>query len=212
MWHHTNIKKFNFTGLTIQWLIQANKLTKLCITNCFCWESTVDFLCQALIIGKVSHVIQSPRMNCLCLKLLPPWRWKVPQPTPFQFPQNPILLSLTCHNNHMFFSKFQFIVKLSRPMYHNQSYLYIFTHWSWVAGICVGNLTIIGSDNGLSPGRRQAIIWNNAGILSIGLLGTNFSEILIEILTFSLKKMHLKVSSAKWQPFCLVLNVLRESV
>ena len=26
----------------------------------------------------------------------------------------------------------------------------------------VGNLTIIGSDNGLSPGRRQAIIWTNA--------------------------------------------------
>ena len=43
--------------------------------------------------------------------------------------------------------------------------------------ICVGNLTIIGSDNGLSPGRRQAIIWPNAGILLIGPLGTNFSEI-----------------------------------
>ena len=42
--------------------------------------------------------------------------------------------------------------------------------------ICVGNLTIIGSDNGLSPGRRQAIIWTNAGILLIGPLGTNFSE------------------------------------
>ena len=44
-------------------------------------------------------------------------------------------------------------------------------------------LTIIGSDNGLSPGRRQAIIWTNAGtcILLIGPLGTNFSEILIEI-------------------------------
>ena len=56
---------------------------------------------------------------------------------------------------------------------------------------------------------RQAIIWNNAGILSIGLLGTNFSEIIIEILTFSYKKMRLKVSSAKWRPFCLGLNVLR---
>ena len=38
-----------------------------------------------------------------------------------------------------------------------------------------------GSDNGLSPGWRQAIIWTNAGILLIGPLGTNFSEILIEI-------------------------------
>ena len=42
--------------------------------------------------------------------------------------------------------------------------------------ICVNKLAIIGSDNGLSPGRRQAIIWNNAGILLIGPLGTNFSE------------------------------------
>ena len=54
--------------------------------------------------------------------------------------------------------------------------------------ICVGNLTIIGSDNGLSPRRRQAIIWINAGILLIGPLGTNFSEILIGIQTFSFKK------------------------
>ena len=75
--------------------------------------------------------------------------------------------------------------------------------------ICVGKLTIIGSDNGLSPGRRQAIIWTNDGILLIGPLGTNFSEILIEIHTFSLKKMHLKMSSAKWRPFGLGLNVLK---
>ena len=58
--------------------------------------------------------------------------------------------------------------------------------------ICVSNLTIIGSDNGLSPGRRQAIIWTNAGILLIGPLGTNFSEIQIGIQTFSYMKMHLK--------------------
>ena len=62
---------------------------------------------------------------------------------------------------------------------------------------CVGQLTIIGSDNGLLPGRRQVIIWTNAGILLIGPLGTNLSEILIEIQTFSFKKMHLKVSSGK---------------
>ena len=74
--------------------------------------------------------------------------------------------------------------------------------------ICVSNLTIIGSDNALSPGRRQAIIWTNAGILLIEPLGTNFSEILIEINTFSFKKMHLKKLSGKWRPFCLCLNVL----
>ena len=74
--------------------------------------------------------------------------------------------------------------------------------------LSVGNLTIIGSDNGLSPGRRQAIIGTNAGILVIATLGTNFSEILIEIRPFSFKKMHLKMSSGKWRPFCLGLNVL----
>ena len=78
--------------------------------------------------------------------------------------------------------------------------------------ICVGKLTIIGSDNGLSPDRRQAIIWTNAGILLIGPLGTNFSEILIEILTFSFKKMRLKGSSAKRWPSCLDLNVIMEVI
>ena len=74
--------------------------------------------------------------------------------------------------------------------------------------ICIGKQTIIVSDDGLLPGWRQAIIWTNAGILLIGPLGTNFSEILIEILTFSFTKMCLKVSSVKWRPFCLGLNML----
>ena len=82
------------------------------------------------------------------------------------------------------------------------------THLGRVTDVCVGKLTIIGPDNGLSPGRRQAIIWTNAEILLIGSWGTNFSEILIGIQAFSFKKMHLKMSSAKWRPFCLGLNVL----
>ena len=84
----------------------------------------------------------------------------------------------------------------------------LLTHWGRVTHICFVKLTIIGSDNGLSPGRRQAIIWTNAGILLIGPLGTNFIEILIGIQTFSFRKMHLKMLSAKWRPFCLGLNVL----
>ena len=82
------------------------------------------------------------------------------------------------------------------------------THWGWSTHICVSKLTIIGSDNGLSPGQCRAIIWTIAGILLIGPLGTNFSEILIGIQTFSFKKMYLKMLSAKWRPFCLGLNVL----
>ena len=75
--------------------------------------------------------------------------------------------------------------------------------------MCVNELTIIGPDNGLSPGRRQAIIWTSAGILLIGSLETNFSEISIEIHTFSFKKMRLKMLSAKWSSFGLGLNVLK---
>ena len=85
------------------------------------------------------------------------------------------------------------------------------THWGRVTHVCVGNLTIIGPGNGLSPGRRQTIIWTNAGRLLIGPWGTNFSEILIGTQKFSFKKMHLKMSSAKCRPFCLGLNVLRET-
>ena len=55
--------------------------------------------------------------------------------------------------------------------------VFLLTHWGRVTHICVSNLNIINSDNGLSPGRRQAIIWTNAGILLIGPLETNFSEI-----------------------------------
>ena len=80
------------------------------------------------------------------------------------------------------------------------------THWGRVMHICVNKLTTIGSDNGLSPAWGQAIIWTNAGILLIRPLGTNFSEILVEILIFSFKKMRLKVLSAKRRPFCLGLN------
>ena len=85
---------------------------------------------------------------------------------------------------------------------------HILTHWGRVTHICVSKLTIIGSDNGLSPGRRQGIIWTNVGILSIGPLILNFSEISIGIKTFSFNKMHLKMSSGKWRPFCLELRVL----
>ena len=82
-------------------------------------------------------------------------------------------------------------------------------HWGRVTHICVNKLTIIGSDNGLLPGRRQAIIWTNAAILLIEPLWTNFSEILIKSPTFSFKKMRLKKSSGKWGPYCLSLNVLK---
>ena len=108
---------------------------------------------------------------------------------------------------------------LSEPMMVSlPTYIYVtrpqwvkmwLTHWGWVH-ICVSKLTIIGSDNGLSPGWRPAIIWANGGILLTGPLGTNFIEILIAIETFSFEKMHLKILSGKCRPFCLDLNVLKK--
>ena len=91
---------------------------------------------------------------------------------------------------------------------HQRHGIVEWTHWGRVTHICVSKLTIIASDNGLSPGRRQAIIWTSAGIMLIRPLGTNFSEIFIEFITFSFKKMRFKVSSEKWRPCCLGLNAL----
>ena len=62
------------------------------------------------------------------------------------------------------------------------------TYWGRVTHICVSKLTTICSDNDLSPGRRQAIIWTSFKILLIGPTATNFSEILIKILTLTFKK------------------------
>ena len=50
--------------------------------------------------------------------------------------------------------------------------------------MCVSKLTIVGWDNGLSPGWREAIIWTNAGILLIRRLGTNCDEIWIIFFIF----------------------------
>ena len=93
--------------------------------------------------------------------------------------------------------------------YGQQCNYIILTYWSWLMHICIGKLTIIGSDNGLSPGQHQAIMWTNAGILLIGPLEANFSEILIVIQTFSWKEICLKMSSMKCCPFWLDLSVLK---
>ena len=74
------------------------------------------------------------------------------------------------------------------------------------------NRVNIGSDNGLSPIRCQAIILTNAGLLSTGPLGTNFIEFLIKIQNFSLTKMHLKILSVKWWPFCPVGDLTKPTL
>ena len=80
------------------------------------------------------------------------------------------------------------------------------THWTRVTHIWASKLTIIGSVIGLSP----AIIWTSVGILLFGPLGTNLIEIAIEIHTFSLKKLHLKMemSDILSRPQCVKPRLL----
>ena len=74
-------------------------------------------------------------------------------------------------------------------------FLYFFlTLWGRVTHLCASKLTSI------------------AGILLIGPLVTNFSQIISEIHTFSFKKMRLNMSSGNWRPFCLGLNVFKHRV
>ena len=80
-------------------------------------------------------------------------------------------------------------------------------YWDRVTHICVGNLNIIGSNNGLSPGRRQAIIWTNAGILLIRPLGTNIQWNLDRNSYIFIQEKAFKTSSGKRRPFCPGRNV-----
>ena len=73
------------------------------------------------------------------------------------------------------------------------SAMYMHQSVSWVS---------IGSDNGLSPIQRQAIILASAVLMTIGPIGINFNEILIKIPNFSFTKMHVNILCAKWLPFC----------
>ena len=86
-------------------------------------------------------------------------------------------------------------------------------HWGRVTRICINKFTIIGSDNDLSPSRRQAIIWTNARILLIRPF-TNFSEILIEIHIILIQQnafenVVCEMSAILSQPQCI--NSLRPS-
>ena len=147
--------------------------------------------------AKIDHVTTA--LHCISLKT----EWHINH-APYTIPSGgclpPQTLSLMC-----FILTPQDNENKTQPI---SSSVHILTHWGRVTHICISKLTIIDSDNGLLLGRRQAIILTNAGILLIGPLGTNFSGILIKIHTFSFKKKLLKVSSAKWRPFCLGLNVL----
>ena len=84
---------------------------------------------------------------------------------------------------------------------HKSGKLQTLTHWGRVTHICVSKLSIIGSDNGLSPGQHQTNNWINPGTLLIWPSVINFGETLIEIHISSVKKIHLKMYSAKCRLF-----------
>ena len=65
----------------------------------------------------------------------------------------------------------------------------------------VSGLATIVSDNGFSPGRRQAITWYNGDFLSTRISSTYFIDIFVE-------KVISKCLSAKCRPFWLGLNEL----
>ena len=78
----------------------------------------------------------------------------------------------------------------------------MWTYWGRVMYICVSRLTIIGSDNGLTPGRHQAIMWTIAGKLFIGPLGFHWN--LNQNSYILIQEMHLKMSSRKCWPFYML--------
>ena len=104
----------------------------------------------------------------------------------------------TCESVCLFWNvtKLLLLKSIARIYWQGQYWvIHMLTHWGRVPHLCVSKLTIIGSGNGLSPGRRQTIIWSNVGIILTGPLGTNVIEIVIKIHTFSFKKMRVKMSS-----------------
>ena len=85
--------------------------------------------------------------------------------------------------HHCFYQMYLFI--LLNYIKQNSFHL---THWGWVTHICIGILTSNGSDNGLLPGPRQAIIWTNAGIVLIEPLETNSVKFYSEFKHFHSRK------------------------
>ena len=93
------------------------------------------------------------------------------------------------HKNHWkSTTNFTFNLHICREHWYLEVFSSWLTHWGRVTHMGVSKLNVIGSDNGLSPARRQAIFRTNAGILLIRPLGTKISEIFIEVYTFSFKK------------------------
>ena len=92
--------------------------------------------------------------------------------------------NVTCERKIRLFVKYLLIWRKSSSYLHNRNpytgKTAFLIHWDRVTHIFASKLANIGSDNGLSPGRRLAIIRTSAEMLLNGPLGTNLSEISIK--------------------------------
>ena len=174
------------------------------------WSSIENSMAIYLVFNYISYVKKASNnntvivyiINCICIQLSI-FLWHMPL---VLYPTNGISFMI---NNRNQVDIQCCMTRLEHSLWkHPLSGEFVLTHWGRETHIWVSKLTMIGSDNGLLPGGCQAIIWTNAEILLIGHMGTNFSETLIEIYTFSFKKMHFKISFADWWIWCIGLNVL----
>ena len=164
-WLYTNIVPSN--GLMLSVLKRVKLILRHHITSIFCKEWNLC-ICICWISRKHQHVFtyMSFLMSwCQRCRHCWPRRWK-----PMTTAMSSGRLSVFGEGDWN-----------PSPWKSNNYFSKALTHWGRVTHIFVSKLTIICLDNGLSPGRRQAIIWTNAGILLIGSLGTNFNEISIKI-------------------------------
>ena len=129
-----------------------------------------------------------------------------------RFTMIPCKFSVLCHGlkkNHAWREKLRMLktniwVAVSESSsWHCFYKVYLLTHWGWVMHVCAINLVIFGSGSVLC----QAITWINIELLLFGPIGTNWTEMLTEILIFPLKKNNLKMSD-NWGPFHLRLDVI----
>ena len=178
------MKHVRISNNTLEYILNTRGLHKGCYKKVFIWIKLV----HRVSVNWIRHVELSPRS---CLPVVTDGATLL---TPY----------------HLYYSDLDSLGDRHLRAHAFRSIHCDLTHRCRVTHICASKLPIIGSDNGLSPGRCQATIWTNAGILLIGPIGTNFNEILIEIYRFSFKKIHFKMSSGKWRTSCLSLSVLNE--
>ena len=89
----------------------------------------------------------------------------------------------------------------------------ILTHWSRVTHICVSKLTNIGSDNGLPPSRRQAIISTKCWYIVNWSLGNKFQWNLnqnqyIFIQENAFESVVCEMAAILSQPQCVKLSIM----